>query len=182
MHTSTTKTLILLRHAKTEKGGAAMEDSARVLLPAGQQQALDVGEWLKNHGHIPERILCSTATRTRQTHALAARSWPDCITEFHDSLYHASAHEMLQHVACLPEDISSAIIIGHNPGIHELAVQLAGRGDMKAIDSLTLHYPPASCAVLQFGHTEWKHLKSMSGHMLGFYTTDDCINVNYALV
>jgi phosphohistidine phosphatase len=120
------RTLLLLRHAKarTEDAGG---DAARPLAPRGRRAAERIGEHLAERGLVPDLVLCSTALRARQTWeraAAALRSEPR--VELDGSLYLASPARILARVQEVRPAIATLLVVGHNPGFHELAYELAG--------------------------------------------------------
>ena len=123
----TTRTLVLLRHGKSDwSGGEA--DRGRPLAPRGRRQAPEAGRWLAaNLGDIDLAVV-SPALRARDTWDLAAdqlRVKPE--TRIDDRVYAASDDELLTVVPELPDDAVTVVLVGHNPGIEELASLLSGR-------------------------------------------------------
>lgn len=136
--------LILLRHAKSSWDDPLLSDHARPLNDRGIKSARAIGAWLRAHGHAPAKILCSTAERTRQTRDLIG--FKEVETKYSDKLYHAGT-STLEH-AITREKTPCLMLIGHNPGIGDLAVQLAGLG----LKDDALHvFPTCACLVLEDG-------------------------------
>ena len=106
-----------------------MSDHDRPLNRRGERAARAIAEYLVNQGPLPDQILCSTATRARQTLAplveLMAAVPPISLEK---GLYLASEDALLDRVRELPAEVSIVLLIGHNEGIGEFAVGLAGRG------------------------------------------------------
>lgn len=115
--------LHLLRHAKTNQSSPTGKDFDRELLPRGFAQIAELKEFLATHQVAPKHILCSTATRTRQSLAELQALWPNAQIQFIDELYLASKHEILNAICVLnsPDEI---LVIGHNEGLSELAIYL----------------------------------------------------------
>jgi phosphohistidine phosphatase len=115
------RTLILLRHAKAVRAHEAPSDEARALTGRGRRDAEAAGEAMKAAGLAPTLALVSTAQRTRETaeHALARFS---AVAEHDAALYLASPEGIWD--AFVESDAASVVIIGHNPGIGELAARL----------------------------------------------------------
>jgi phosphohistidine phosphatase len=118
--------LILLRHAKAESPEAT-DDFDRALAPRGREDAPQVAAALAAEGAAPDIALVSDARRTRETWELAAPFFPKTRVKYLHSLYHCSA-EMLMAAAELA-DTDRVMLIGHNPGMHELASRLAHRNN-----------------------------------------------------
>lgn len=115
--------LILIRHAKSSWSNPALPDHARPLNDRGRGDAPRIGAWLRANGHLPTCILCSDATRTRETLALMQPHFGDADLRLLPVLYHASPDQIR---ACAAQHTStkSLAIIGHNPGLAALAASL----------------------------------------------------------
>jgi phosphohistidine phosphatase len=119
--------LILLRHAKSDWSGDQPDD-LRPLAKRGRRQAPEAGRWLEEHSGGIDLAVVSTATRARQTWQLASaelRTSPPVHHE--DRVYAASAHELLGLVHELPTDALAVVVVGHNPGLEDLATTLTGQ-------------------------------------------------------
>ncbi|MBL7836582.1 MAG: histidine phosphatase family protein [Bacteroidetes bacterium] len=123
------KTLVLLRHAKTEGQSLIKSDFDRQLTDVGKARQLKISEKLISLGVQPGIILCSPAKRTKETldELLSATKWSAPV-HFIDSLYHASASEILNTIKSFETDNSSLMVIGHNFGISNLANLLSQSG------------------------------------------------------
>jgi phosphohistidine phosphatase len=118
--------LLLLRHAKSSWDDVAQSDHARPLNPRGRAAAKAMREVIRNLGLTPDVILVSSARRTLQTlDALAP--WDETpIIEMMDGLYLASPAKILGILGGVSETVRSLMVVGHNPGLHELAMTLTG--------------------------------------------------------
>ncbi|GAB3920818.1 phosphohistidine phosphatase [Microlunatus endophyticus] len=134
--------LLLLRHAQAADYASGVKDHERPLTDFGIEQATAVGAALRGRGVRIEQVLCSSATRTRQTwNALGI----DAPVEYSDSIYNAGADSILDSVQLLDEAVGTALVIGHGPGVPTLAVQLAGPGsDQHGLDVIITRYPVAT--------------------------------------
>jgi phosphohistidine phosphatase len=118
--------LSLLRHAKAvpqEEGGA---DRDRPLEQRGRRAAQAVAQWIAEHRLEPQLVLCSPALRTRQTLDLVAAAFrhpPKLVID--EELYLADARALLARLRRVPAETGSVLLVGHNPGFHELAVFLS---------------------------------------------------------
>lgn len=121
-----TRTLILLRHAKSAWPQEAA-DAARPLAARGRRDAPVVGRWLRKHAPKIDLVVCSPAVRAVQTWDLAAVQL-DAIPEVrHDEwLYSASAEDLLTTTQELPHEASTAVLVGHNPGLEDFLTLLTG--------------------------------------------------------
>ena len=139
--------LILLRHAKSD--WPDVPDWDRPLAKRGRRDAPVIGRWLRDHGYLPEVVVCSDARRTRQTWELVAPELGGSPSvTFEPRAYAASALALLYLVRELPAGCRAALLIGHNPGLAELAASLTGLADGGAPPAPRL--PTAAAAVLEF--------------------------------
>jgi phosphohistidine phosphatase len=150
-------TLYLLRHAKSSWSDSALADHERPLAQRGRRDAKRVAEHLARVGIEPELVLCSPAVRTRQTldrvrAALGATSTVLLEAE----LYAASSNALLERIRVLPEEVSSVMLIGHNPGLQDLALARASAGPELA--RLEVKFPTAGLATLALEKTTWSQL------------------------
>lgn len=160
-------TLSLFRHAKSAWDNAALDDFERPLAPRGEQAAPRMGQYMAEHGLEPELVLCSTAVRARQTLELAAAEWASTPeVRYEDGLYHASPADIMSLVNKLPQSCMHAIVIGHNPGIHLLAVKLCEDGDPEALRNLGAKFPTAALARIAFDGS-WSDIQLGAGRLVG---------------
>lgn len=150
------KTLTLLRHAKAVPPGGGIEDHARPLSPRGHEDAAAVGEAT----HPPDLVLCSTSLRTRQTIADVAAAWrhqPEILYE--PALYLSGPLVLLRRIEAVPDEVGSLWLVGHNPGLHELALILArhAAGADEAAE-LQERFPTAARATFKVHAGSWKKL------------------------
>lgn len=121
------KTLILIRHAKTQQAAPGQRDYDRALTSRGEHDAPMMGERLRAAGFMPDRILSSTAKRAEQTaNRIAAATGTPGAIEWHESLYNSSPATMQQLLFGLDDTIDTVFLVAHNPGISEFATELAG--------------------------------------------------------
>jgi len=136
---------MLLRHAKSD--WPDVPDWDRPLAKRGKRDAPVIGRWLREHGYLPEAVVCSDARRTRQTWKLVARELGGSPSvTFEPRAYAASPLTLLYLVRELPGACRAALLIGHNPGIEDLASSLAGPPD--GADG-HLRFPTAAVGVFE---------------------------------
>lgn len=139
-----TRKIYLLRHAQAE-GGFGTNDKERNLTDHGKQQAMQVGAILKSHDI--ETVLCSSATRTQQTlEGVKNGGTVFKKIEILDQLYNAPPDTLMNEVG---KTQGTILVIAHNPGIHQLAFQLAESGDSALINQLTMGYAPATLSIFE---------------------------------
>ena len=122
------KRVWLLRHAKSRWDDPGLADHDRPLAPRGLKAAKRIARWASDNDVRPDLVLCSSALRARATLDLVVRALANPATEIEEGLYHASGTELLRRLAALPTGVSKVLLVGHNPGLHELACLLAPPG------------------------------------------------------
>jgi phosphohistidine phosphatase len=115
----TERTLILLRHAKSVDPDPYPTDLERPLSPRGRRDAAAAGDWLREQGLLPDLVLCSTAVRTRET--LEGLRLGDAAVVFEHRLYLGPAHDTLDLLRNGAPDVSTLLVIGHNPTLSMLS-------------------------------------------------------------
>ncbi|MEV6599096.1 histidine phosphatase family protein [Actinoplanes sp. NPDC051346] len=128
----TTRTLVLMRHAKAETPGQ-LTDFERALTDRGRVDAGAAGGWLAAQGLHPGLVLCSTATRTRQTwHAVAAalvQGGAASEVRFEDGLYDGGRTEVIDLLRAVPDSIGTVLVVGHNPIVSDVSLLLSSGGE-----------------------------------------------------
>jgi phosphohistidine phosphatase len=161
--------LHLLRHAKSSWKGD-VEDRERPLNRRGREAARLVGQHLPATAGTFDLVLCSSAVRTRETLELVLAGFtprPHCVIE--DTLYLADRDELIERLQRLAESDVNVLVIGHNPGLHELAVALA-EPDSPHARALTSGKFPTAAHVSLCVATRWASLEG-SRHRLVDYVT-----------
>jgi phosphohistidine phosphatase len=146
-----TRTLILLRHAKSD-WPTGVPDHERPLNERGERDAPCTGDWLVAARRVPDLVVCSTAIRTRQTYALVSAAFagePEVV--YTEDLYGASAGEMLEVVRAAPEDAATVMLVGHNPGTQQLALALADDTHKELVARIYNRYPTNTATILETG-------------------------------
>jgi phosphohistidine phosphatase len=165
------KILYILRHAKAETGAPTQDDFDRSLVERGVQAAQLMGAYMVKNQLRPQLVWCSSSQRTRQTLAALGEAFvPPLAVEFRDKLYNASAGEILSMLPSLPEEVSSLMVVAHNPGMHQLAAKLARRGQDAALDDLAIQYPTCALTVVRFDDVAWRDVAVTAGHLELFLT------------
>ncbi len=173
--------LLLLRHAKSAWDNKALPDQDRPLSPRGRRAASLMRQAMRDLGLAPDLVLLSPSQRTRET-LEALEPWDDApLIETVDRLYLATAPQLLEALRGVAETVRSVMLIAHNPGMHELAMLLAGprgtaarhgHGHDRDIERLTAGYPTAALA--EFGIAgPWQQLGSGGGQLIRFLRPRD---------
>jgi len=167
-----TRRLILLRHAKSD--WPDVPDRDRPLAKRGRRDAPRIGRWLHDHGYLPDLVVCSDARRTRQTWELVAPELGGSPSvTFEPRAYAASARALLHLAQELPGRYRTALLIGHNPGLAELANSLAGPpAGNGQLSPAGLRFPTAAVAVFEFSE-DWPALSSGHARLLAYTAPAD---------
>ncbi|MCK2214582.1 histidine phosphatase family protein [Actinomadura sp. ATCC 31491] len=116
------RTLIVLRHAKAAHV-AGLADRERPLTDRGERDAERAGEEIRAAGLEPDAVFCSPAVRTRRTAELA---FPGAEISYEREIYEAYPEDLLSVLHRADPELGTVVLCGHNPGVHELALSLAG--------------------------------------------------------
>ena len=163
--------LLLLRHAKSSHGDPELADHERPLAPRGKRAAAAMGRYMHGHELNPALVLCSSAVRARKT-LDAVMDGLDASPEvrIESELYEASPRGLLEHLRGIDEEVPSAMLVGHNPAIERLALDLASDGPDLA--DLASKYPTGALAVLAFDGT-WGDLDPDGARLVAFVKPRD---------
>ncbi len=166
------KTHLLLRHAKAVGQHSTRDDNNRPLAPRGRADALRVGAYVRHEGLAPDLVLCSAATRAKQTWDLVAEQLPNGIEMAADAgLYLASPARLLAMVQGAPQAVRRLMLVAHNPGMEALARALSGRGsEPRALTALASGYPSSGLAVFDFEGDDWQAVESAGLRLRRFIT------------
>ncbi|MEU5365103.1 histidine phosphatase family protein [Streptomyces sp. NPDC005925] len=150
--------LVVLRHAKSARP-EGIPDHARPLAPRGRRDAPAAGHALAEADLLPDLALCSTAVRARQTWDLVAGQWGTPPPVRHDPrLYAAGADDLLAVVQAVPARVATLLLVGHNPGLEDLVLELAGDGLGDTLRQVRTKFPTSAVAVLARHGTGWRDL------------------------
>ena len=165
--------LLLLRHAKSSWDDASLPDRERSLNKRGRRAAAAMREAIRGLGLAPDVILVSPARRTRET-LEALEPWDDTpLVEPVDALYLATAAQLFGVVRDQSETIRSIMLIGHNPGMHEFGVSLAGRTSLSdPTNRLLAGFPTGALAEFAIA-SPWRQLSAGGGQLVRFLTPRD---------
>ncbi len=173
--------LMLLRHAKTETDAPSGRDEDRRLDDRGRRDAAELGGWIARHPPFPDSVLVSPATRAHQTWEIAWQAMkdlgkdlgkdlaPEPQVEFLPELYGADPSQLLQTVREASATASRRLmLVGHNPGMHEMALALAGSGDVAGRKALADNLPTSGLAVFDFAVDDWADVAFRGGQLVLF--------------
>jgi phosphohistidine phosphatase len=138
----------------------------------GREEAAQVGRYLAEQKLIPDFVLCSTATRTRETLAELQHSfseWPR--VSFSQRIYNASEADLFHQIEQLSDDVQNVMVVGHNPSLYQLSLSLAKDGDKSAHDRLQMEFPTCALVIIHF-EGAWKDIKTARTKLLHFIVPD----------
>jgi len=154
--------LLLLRHAKSSWDDPGLPDHERPLAPRGHRAAERMAEYLL--------VLCSSALRTRETLERMTDAFGGAEIAVEDELYGATEDELLKRLRRVAEGSETVALIGHNPGIQDLAIALAGSGE--GLERMRAKFPTGALAVLEFDGP-WRRLELGGARLASFVTPKD---------
>jgi phosphohistidine phosphatase len=166
--------LLLLRHAKTEIDAPSGRDRDRRLDDRGQRDSAQLGDWIAAHPPFPEAVLVSHAVRARQTWDIAWEAMKDRVAapqvEILPELYGADPAQILETIrtATVPADPKQLLLVGHNPGMHEVALMLMGGGDPAGAKAIADNLPTAGLAIFDFDVKDWGDVAYRRGKLVQF--------------
>jgi phosphohistidine phosphatase len=143
--------LWILRHVKSSWDEPGLADHDRPLAPRGRKAGKRIRRWATEHDVRPDLVLCSTAARARATLELVLPALGTPVVELESRLYHAWADDLLERLRGVAPEHVSVMLIGHNPGLHELAAMLAPPGPAA--------FPTGALAELRLNVEDWRSLQ-----------------------
>jgi phosphohistidine phosphatase len=168
---TTMKCLYLLRHAKSSWKDRGLADHDRPLAGRGRRAADAIAGHLREQSIEPELVLCSTARRARETLERIESALGTPGVRIEPELYRATASELLERLRTVPEGAGSVMLIGHNPGLELLALDLARPSPR--LRELEVKYPTTALATLAFPGPSWRELDHGTAELIGFVRPRD---------
>ena len=165
-HDGGMKRLYLLRHAKSSWKDASLADHDRPLSGRGRRAAKAIGRYMREQDIEPELVLCSTAQRARETLARVEPALGGGAVKVERRLYGARAEVLIARLRRLSPDLGSVMLIGHNPELQVLALELARPAPMRA--SVAERYPTGALVTLQLAGDDWRELGQGSCELTAF--------------
>ena len=155
------RTLLLLRHAKSDWSADYGHDHDRPLNKRGRRAASDLGRWLRLTGEVPDLVVCSTATRARDTveRAMQAGQWA-CPTLLDERIYSADGRRVAKLIRTFDDSASRILVAGHEPGIATALSLLLGRAPVR--------FPTAAIARIDLQVKCWKQVRPGVGSLVWF--------------
>jgi len=160
--------LLLLRHAKTERAEPGERDSDRKLMARGRTDAAVIGAYMNRHRLVPDLALVSPVTRAEETWAgvvTAFSKTPPAVKD--DRIYNASAETLIDVIGAT-RDARTLLVVGHNPGLQDLALHLIASGNVEARERISEKLPTSGLVVVEFPFNDWSRLRPNSGRLERF--------------
>ncbi len=167
--------LLLLRHAKAARDLPGVTDRDRPLTARGRRDTTNLRAAMRDFGLLPDLVLVSSSRRTMETLEVL-EPWDDTpLTEALEQLYLADARQILGVLQDVPETVRGVLLIGHNPGLHELASRLARGATTDVARRLAGKFPTAALAEFSVAGP-WHELQPGSAHLVRFLTPAELRN------
>lgn len=162
--------LHLLRHGKSSWPDGPTADIDRPLNPRGERASVLMGSYIEQEGLEIDLVVCSPALRTRQTLERLRRFLPDHVqVEIVETVYEAPVEALLETVRALSDGKHSVLVVGHNPGLEDLAVLLAGeQADVAG-------FPTGGLATLEFDLAGWRDVGPGRGRLVRLVAPKDLV-------
>jgi len=156
------KTLLLLRHAKSDWDDPSLRDFDRPLAARGERDAPRVGKALRKRGPLPDLIISSPAARAKATiQAVIKAAKLDLDAKFDETVYGASSPELVTLIRRFPDVASCVLLAGHNPGFEDLVGRLSGAHE---------RMPTAALACIEFQIDNWEDVDDGAGRLAWLLT------------
>ncbi len=162
--------VILLRHAKAVQHSSS-NDRARNLNKRGEGDADRIGPYLEAEALLPDLAIVSDAARARQTLERVLRGRTKAVpVRIEPKVYEADPSTLLATLRTAPGNARSLLLVGHNPGLAELALRLTGSGDPASLARMKVKFPTSGLAVIDFAQAAWPAIGSDGGYLERFVT------------
>nr|WP_296776884.1 histidine phosphatase family protein [Rhodococcus sp. (in: high G+C Gram-positive bacteria)] len=159
-----TRTLVLMRHGKSGYPEGT-PDHDRPLAERGQREAALAGQWISATISTVDAVICSTATRTRET---LVATGIDADVRFEHRIYGGSPEEIIEEVGLTDDAVSTLLVVGHAPGIPFTAVDLAANADSESVVEIGRRFPTSAIAVVTFDGP-WASLRPGTASLTQFH-------------
>ncbi len=160
------KTLMILRHAQALSTPVGGTDKTRTLSPQGKADARALGKTMAQQDMVPGLVLCSPATRTRETLDCVLESIEGVKSEFPEGFYNANADTYLHGVHACDDSVETLLLVGHNPGVQELATRLVNEDSPALLSRLAGGYAPATLSVLECDVESWEEIQFYQNRLM----------------
>lgn len=163
------RTLLILRHAKSSWATPGMDDFDRTLNDRGNGDACRMAGWIGEQGVELGEIICSPAVRTRTTAQHIKTTLDiDPKLSFPEELYLASSDTLRDSIAKISQTTTTAMVIGHNPGLHDIALRLLKEEERSQAGLLRVAFPTTACALINLPIVDWSEVAWNKGTLSSF--------------
>lgn len=164
--------LYLLRHAKSDWNNTFLSDFERPLNQRGRRSASKIASFISTNKIRPELILCSSARRTRETLEIIQHSFnPKTEFSIENELYASSVYDLIKRIQRVPDSIKSLMIIGHNPGMQDLSLQLSTSSELR--DQISEKFPTGALVDVFIETESWSRIAQGEARIISFTTPND---------
>jgi len=160
------KALFVLRHAKAERDSDTGKDFDRPLAKRGSSNAETIGREMRAHGLDPDLVLSSPAKRAAETVEAVARGYGPLRPNFEPRIYEASADCLIEVVRGVDDKAERLLLVGHNPGLERLLIELAHNDERGLRNRVAAGYPTAALAIVELQANHWSEVAPGSGKIV----------------
>jgi len=160
------KRLLVLRHAKAEEDSASGKDFDRPLARRGWQDAAEVGRAMRERDLHPDAIIASPAQRVVETLAALAEGYGPLDPDYDRRIYNASARALLDVIREADDDAQTLLLVGHNPGLHLLVLDLTDHDDVGLRARIENSFPTATLAAVDLAISNWTDIQPADGELV----------------
>ena len=169
--------LMILRHAKSD-WPFGVDDRERPLAKRGRKACPLMGRYMADEALVPDLAVVSTARRARETWKLTRPAFGREIVRLDEPrIYEASAGAILDVIRETQPGVRTLLLVGHNPGMHDLALKLVGEASQSDLARLRLKYPTAGLVVIDFKIAHWSDASEGLGRLERFETPTSVANL-----
>jgi phosphohistidine phosphatase len=162
--------LMLLRHAKSDRP-EGVDDHERPLAKRGRKDSPLMGMYMAKERLRPNLAIVSTARRAKDTWKLARSAFKHAISRRKEArIYYASASAILDVINATEPDVKALLLVGHNPGLQDLALKLIGKGSPSDLSRLQRKFPTTGLVVIDFDVKRWRDISEGLGQLERFET------------
>jgi phosphohistidine phosphatase len=152
---------------RNQAGSGGLEDHERPLSKRGRAAALALAKHMRRAGLVPDIVLCSTAIRAKETLEPIRRRLKLATVLLERGIYEVPKCKLWKHVRALPERANTALMIGHNPGLHDFALALADPDSVDRLPAPEGKFPTGALATFSFDG-RWQDLRPRTAHLVSF--------------
>jgi len=157
------KTLFVLRHAKAERDSDSGKDFDRPLAKRGWRNGQAIGREMRTRGLDPELVLSSPARRALETVEAVVRGYGPLQPDFDPRIYEASVDHLIEVLREADDMAERLLLVGHNPGLERLIVELAHDDEPGLSQRVAAGYPTAALAIIELSANRWNEISPGSG-------------------